>query len=104
MPYRIVFVTCARPQEAKRIAKALVATKVAACVNVIPGLESFFWWEGIVDSSRESLLMIKTKERHLKKVMKLVKNLHSYQVPEIIALNISSGYRPYLDWIDESLR
>ena len=104
MKYQVVFVTCANLKQAKRIAKSLVATKLAACVNIIPKVESVFWWQGKVDTAKEVLLILKTKKEKLNLIKKLIRNLHSYQVPEIIAIPIAAGDRPYLRWIDESLR
>ncbi len=102
--YIVIFITCATKKEADSIAKALIKNKLAACVNIVAQVESVFWWQGKVDRSKESLLMVKSKKSKLHKISKLVKSLHSYQVPEIIALPIIDGYKPYLDWIDESLR
>jgi periplasmic divalent cation tolerance protein len=102
--YIVVFITCAHKKEARAIARALVKDKLAACVNIIDKIESLFWWQGKLESSKEILLMVKSKKQKFNKIVKLVKSLHSYQVPEIIALPIVTGFRPYLKWIDESLR
>jgi len=101
--YIVIFVTCANKEEAKRIATGLIKNKLAACVNIIDKIESFFWWQGKIDTAREVLLIIKSRKAKLAKVIKLVKSLHSYAVPEIIALPIISGYKPYLNWIDDSV-
>ncbi len=100
--YAVIFITCAHKKEARCIAKALVKNKLAACVNIVDKIESLFWWQGKVDVAGEALLIIKSKREKLTKIIKLVKSMHSYQVPEIIALPIIGGYRPYLEWIDES--
>jgi len=100
--YAVIFITCTNKKEAGRIAKALVKNKLAACVNIVDKIESIFWWQGKVDLAGEALLIIKSKREKLTKIIKLVKSMHSYQVPEIIALPIIGGYRPYLEWIDES--
>lgn len=102
--YIVIFVTTANNEEAGKISRALVENKLAACVNIISGVKSVFWWEGKLDSAEESLLMIKSKKSKLARIIKLVKSLHSYEVPEIIALPIISGDKRYLGWIDESLR
>lgn len=104
MKYLVVLVSCANSLQAKRIAKSLVATKLVACVNIIPKIESVFFWQGKLDSAKEVLLILKTKREKLSLIKKLIISLHSYQVPEIIAMPIVAGYRPYLKWIDESLR
>ena len=102
MRYIVIFSTCANKKEAGRIAERLVKNKLVACVNIIDGIESVFRWRGRVDRAKEALLVIKSKQSKLNKIIKLVKSLHSYQVPEIIALPIIGGHTPYLDWIDES--
>lgn len=100
--YLVIFVTCANEKEAKHIVRALLEAKLAACVNIIRGLESFFWWENKIDSAREILLIIKSKKAKLGKIIKLIKSRHSYAVPEIIALPIIAGDGAYLKWIEES--
>lgn len=102
--YIIIFTTCANKKEAGRIAKALVKNALAACVNIIDKIESVFFWQGKLDIAGETLLIIKSKKEKLNKIIKLVKSIHSYQVPEIIALPIISGYKPYLKWVDDSIR
>ncbi len=102
--YIVVFVTVPGKEEAQRIAHALVEKKLVACVNMVNAVESVFWWEGKVDHAQEILLIIKSKKSKLNALMKSVKQLHSYQVPEIIALPLVGGHRPYLKWIDESIR
>jgi periplasmic divalent cation tolerance protein len=97
-------VSTADKGEARKIAKALIKNKLAACVNIIGKVESLFWWKGKVDKANEYLLIIKSNKAMMPKVVKLVKSMHSYQVPEIISLPITSGLKKYLSWIDESLR
>jgi len=101
--YIIVFTTCANKKEAKRIAASIIESKLAACVSIIDKIESFFWWQGKIDTASEVLLIIKSRKAKLAKIIKLVKSLHSYVVPEIIGLPIISGYKPYLNWIDDSV-
>ena len=100
----VILITCSNKDEADKIAEALIREKKAACVNIIPIVESVFWWEGKVDRSKESLLIVKTKKASFSQVEKLVKSLHSYNVPEIIALDITKGEKKYLEWINESVR
>jgi len=102
--YILIFVTAANKKEAQVIAKGLIRQKLAACVNIVDKIDSLFWWQGKVARSRESLLIIKSKKEKFPTVKKLVKSLHSYDVPEIIALPIISGDTPYLRWIDASIR
>lgn len=102
--YTVIFITAANKKEAQRIAKLLLKNKLAACVNIVPKVESLFWWKGKIDHAKEVSLIIKSKKTKLNQIIKLVKSLHSYQVPEIIALPIIAGYKPYLRWLGESLR
>lgn len=102
--YVVILVTCANKKEANSIADALIKDKAAACVNVVHKIESVFWWEGKIDHSQEVLLIIKSRKSKLNRIIKIVKLLHSYKVPEIIALPIVSGYKPYLEWINDSIR
>ena len=100
----VIFVTSGNTEEAEKIAKFLVENKLAACVNIVPGVKSFFWWGNSVDVSTEVLLIIKSKAELFEKLCTAIKSIHGYAIPEIIALPIVDGYHPYLDWIEESLR
>lgn len=95
--------TASGKEEAVKIAKRLIEEKLAACVNIINGVESVFWWENKVERAGEALLVIKSSGEKFSKIAETVKALHSYEVPEIIALPITEGYKPYLDWINESI-
>jgi periplasmic divalent cation tolerance protein len=104
MEYIIVFVTASNLEEAKRIAKALVDEKLAACVNILAHTESIFHWKGKVWDAKEALLIAKTKKKNFVKLNKRVLEMHSYEVPEIIALPIIAASEKYIDWIDETLK
>jgi periplasmic divalent cation tolerance protein len=96
----LVLVTCAGTSEAKRIARAVVEARLAACVNILPGtVNSVYRWEGKVESAREHLLLMKTSRKRLSKLQAAVERLHSYEVPEFIALPIAAGSRAYLAWL-----
>lgn len=99
----VIFITTATKDEAEKIADALVTRKKAACVNIIPKIDSLFWWQGKIDSAVETLLIVKTELSLLDNVVKLVKSLHSYDVPEIIALPIIGGNEDYLKWMSDSI-
>jgi periplasmic divalent cation tolerance protein len=100
----VVLVTCGSKNEARRIAEALVERRLAACVQEMGGsVRSTYRWKGKIESAREFLLVIKTARKRFSAVSKLVKELHSYEVPEIIALNVADGSREYLKWIADSL-
>ncbi|MGA7677906.1 MAG: divalent-cation tolerance protein CutA [Dehalococcoidia bacterium] len=100
----VIFVTTGTEAEAHKIAELLLTKRKAACVNIVPGVDSSFWWQGKLDSARESLLIIKTRASLLPEVIELVKSVHSYQVPEIIALPIIGGNEDYLKWIEDEVK
>lgn len=102
--YILILTTTATENEGKKIATILVEEKKAACVSIIPKVSSLFFWEGEIRSCDEVQLLIKTKRAFLNDVISLIKSNHSYEVPEIIALPIFTGYKEYLNWIDESLQ
>jgi periplasmic divalent cation tolerance protein len=99
----VIFITCANKEEAEKIAAGLISAKLAACVNIIPGVESLFWWEYKVDRADELLLVVKSKKTKFAGIIKKVKSLHSYSTPEIIALPVIAGNKDYLKWITDSL-
>jgi len=100
----VIFVTASSEEEAREIAGRLLTSRKAACVNIVPEVNSSFWWQGKLDSAQESLLIIKTGAPLLQEVIELVKAAHSYSVPEIIALPIIGGNEDYLKWIDSEVR
>ncbi|MBI3291954.1 MAG: divalent-cation tolerance protein CutA [Elusimicrobia bacterium] len=104
MKYVVVFVTASSQEEANTIGHALVKDKLAACVNLVPGIHSTYWWQGKIESSQETLLIVKTFNRLVPRLITRVKALHSYTVPEVIACPIVGGNRAYLQWIEESLK
>lgn len=100
----LVLVTCPTLEEARKISKGLVEEKLAACVNLVPQIESCYWWEGKVENAQELLLLIKTSNENSRKVEEWVRQHHSYTVAEALSLPIVSGNPPYLAWIKESVR
>lgn len=100
----VVLVTCSSLKEAEKIGRALVKDRLAACVNVIPEMKSFFFWERKLSREAEYLLIVKTRKKLFQKLAIRVKRLHSYQVPEIIALPIVAGEKKYLDWVKKETR
>lgn len=99
----VVLVTCPTRAAAARIADALVRRRLAACVNLCPGLSSVFWWQGRVDRAREILLVIKTTRPAFERLRRAVVELHPYDVPEILALPVAAGHGPYLRWVNSSV-
>lgn len=101
---RIVLLTCPSLSMARRIARAVVQKRLAACVNVLRSpVESFYTWKGKLESAREHLLVIKTTARRLRGLEREVRRLHSYEVPEFIAIALTEGSEDYLSWVTESL-
>lgn len=99
---RIVLTTAGSAEEARKIAHALVERRLAACVNIIPQVESVYRWQGRVESAGEWLLLIKTQASSFERLRDAIKELHSYALPECVLLEISDGSRPYLDWVREN--
>jgi len=95
----VAFSTAGSPQEARRIAGALVAEQLAACVNIIDNIHSIFRWQGKIQSSSESLLLIKTRANLIPAIELRLRELHSYDIPELVAIPIGPGSQPYLDWL-----
>ena len=98
----LVLITTDNREEARRIAELLVSNKKAACVNIVADVDSLFRWKGKVESARESLLLVKTRAALLPEIISLVKEIHSYEIPEIIALQIVGGSEDYLRWLDSA--
>ena len=99
----VVLVTAGNLEEARKIARALVGARLAACVNLLPSLESIYRWQGRVESSTERLLFIKTSRQMFPEVETEIRKLHTYTTPEIVCLPIIDGSRDYLAWLDQCL-
>jgi periplasmic divalent cation tolerance protein len=104
MKAMVVLVTVSSAVEGRKIGGSVVRKKLAACVNQVPGLVSTYWWKGKIETAREDLLIFKTSQSRVPALIKEVKKLHSYTVPEIIALPIVKGNKDYLKWIEDSIR
>jgi len=104
LKYIAVFITAGSEAEAARIAKGLVAGKLAACVSIIRGIRSVYSWKGKLEDSRECLLVAKTAEGLFSELERSVKRMHSYECPEIIAIPVKAGSRDYLKWIGSSVK
>ncbi|HSD26506.1 MAG TPA: divalent-cation tolerance protein CutA [Vicinamibacteria bacterium] len=104
MSARIVALsTVATPEDAERIARALVERRLAACVNVVPKVVSVYRWKGEICRDEELLLVVKTRRERLDALREAVVGLHPYEVPELVALPIEAGHEPYLAWLDDSV-
>ena len=100
---QIVFCTCPDQQTAQALANRLITERLAACVNIFPGVTSIYPWQGEVETAQEYLLLIKTRQEYFNSLAVLIKSLHPYQLPEIVAVNIERGTTEYLQWIDSCL-
>ncbi len=99
----VILITVPSQEAGSRIARALVEERLAACVNLVPGLTSTFWWEGSIQTETEALLLVKTRRSHFEALAARVRSLHPYTVPEIIAIPLAAGSQPYLDWIRDAV-
>ena len=100
----VVLTTVKNRAEAKRLAEMLVSEKLAACVSAVPNVSSVYRWRGKVERAREVLVVVKTSMKKLDRLIPRIKELHSYEVPEVLVLRVEQGLPEYLKWIEESLR
>jgi periplasmic divalent cation tolerance protein len=100
---RIVLTTTGSEEEARKIAHALVEQRMAACVNILPHLQSIYRWQGKVETANEWLLLIKTEARLFERVRDAINELHSYDLPECVMLEVTAGSHAYLNWIAENI-
>jgi periplasmic divalent cation tolerance protein len=97
--FRLVLVTTHGIDEAERIAHKIVEKRLAACVNILPKVRSIYRWQNDIQEDREALMLIKTDAKHLSKLEKQIRKMHSYDVPEFLVVNIDGGSDTYLDWL-----
>lgn len=102
--YVIVLCTCPDPGTAETIARGLVEGSLAACVNILPGVRSIYRWKGLVESSQEQLLLVKTRRGSYAHVEQAIRDRHPYELPEIIAVPMVAGSSGYLVWINEMVK
>ena len=103
MPYQLVITTCPSMEEAEDLAGKVVAARLAACVNIVPGIVSIYEWQGKMEREQEFMLLIKSRSEGFPELEKLVQASHSYELPELIAVPIDEGSKAYLNWIDTQL-
>jgi periplasmic divalent cation tolerance protein len=99
----LVLTTAGNEAEAQKIAQELVEKRLAACVNIVPRIQSLYRWEGKVETAEEHLLLIKTTRTRASKVQAAIRELHSYDLPEFIVISMEGGSAEYLKWIEESI-
>jgi periplasmic divalent cation tolerance protein len=95
----LVLISCANEEQGASLARVLVEERLAACVNLVREVRSIYRWQGKIEDDRETLLLVKTRKTILSRLERRVRELHSYDVPEIMALSFESGAKPYLDWL-----
>ena len=100
---RIVLTTAGSAEEARRIAQALVERRLAACVNIVPQIESVYRWQGRVENATEWLMIIKTQAEAFERIRDAIRELHSYDLPECVMLKVDAGSEPYLQWINDNV-
>lgn len=98
--YSIVYITTKDLKEARKISQSLLNKKLVACTNIIPKIESGFWWKGNLEKCSESAMICKTRSKNVKKLIEIVKKEHSYEVPDIVELRIKDGNKDFFKWID----
>ena len=99
----LLYVTCEGPEEARRIGRAVVEARLAACVNILPAVRSIYRWQGEVCDDEEALLVVKTCQDQLPALQRAVAQLHSYDVPELLALPVHAGSPEYLRWLRDQV-
>lgn len=99
----VVFITTANSEEAARLANMLVELRLAACVQILPEMESVYRWQGKIERQKEVLLIAKTTRSRFEELEREVRAIHSYETPEIVALPLAAGSPPYLEWLNSSV-
>ena len=97
----IIYSTTGSVEEARKIARILVEEKLVACVNIIPKIESIYRWQGNIEEDNECVLLAKTTDKNIDKTIQRIKELHSYDVPDIVAIPITQGFQEYLNWVED---
>ena len=104
MMYALVYITTSGEEESKKIGRTIVEERLAGCVNIIPTIESLYWWKGEIEEDNESVLIAKTKVSNIRNIIKRVKEIHSYENPAILAIPIIEGSKEYLDYLDAEIK
>jgi len=100
----IILTTVSSREDAERIARTIVSEKLAACVSIVDGVSSVYWWEGRVEEEKELLLIIKTSIDKLLELTRRLREIHPYRVPEILVLPVAAGLPDYLTWVEEATK
>ncbi|MEW6265594.1 MAG: divalent-cation tolerance protein CutA [Thermodesulfobacteriota bacterium] len=100
----MVYITASSPEEAEKVGRLLVEKRLAACVNIIAGMRSIYWWEGKLDQAEETVLIAKTKESLVDELVRSVKDVHDYTVPCVVALPVVAGNPDFISWIKQETK
>ncbi len=101
--YSMIYITTSGVLESKKIAKKLLAEKLAGCVNIIPSMESMYLWNGEIKEDTESIMLVKTRSDMLEEIIKRVEEIHSYEIPCILQIKVNDGSKNYLEWIESEI-
>ena len=101
MMYVIAYITTKNIAQARKIGEVAVKEKLAACANIVPAIESVYWWKGKIEKEKEALLLLKTKKSLAGKLIKRVKELHSYEIPCVDIIPVTEGNEDYFKWVEE---
>ena len=104
MTVSAVYITCRDVDEARRIGSALVESRLAACANILPAMESIYWWQGTLEQAHEAVLIVKTRAVHVRELTRKVKELHSYEVPCVVAFPVEGGNEDFLSWVKKETK
>jgi len=104
MAESLIYITCANPAEAENIGTVLVERRLAACVNILDGMRSIYWWQGKVERGSEAVLIAKTRRELVDELTDAVKAMHGYELPCVVALDIEGGNPDFLSWIRDEAR
>lgn len=102
--YSLIYITTSESSESKKIARTLLEEKLVACTNIIPQINSLYLWKGEIEEDEESILIVKTKDDKVDQVIKRVEELHSYETPCILQLEVKNGSECYLQWMEDELK
>jgi periplasmic divalent cation tolerance protein len=102
--YIQIFTTIENKEDAEKIAKSLIEKRLAGCIQIIGPISSIYWWKNKIETSQEWLCIIKSKKKLYEEIEKSIKEIHPYEIPEIIAMQIISGSKDYLKWLDNELK
>lgn len=100
---RVLLVTAPK-EKAPGLARALLKERLIACANLIPGATSLFWWQGKIDTARETLLVLKAPARNVRKLLSRIPALHPYEVPEVLVLHVPEAFKPYAVWVESETK